>query len=96
MKNIYKIIALSLIVFLVFLPPPAEAATTVLITSGTSWAGATTDGSNITVECIGGGSYGGTSTQNGGGGEYRKASLPYTSGSTVNNIQIGQGGAGRA
>ena len=60
--------------------------------SDTSWSAAT-DGSNITVECIGGGG-GGAWTNNrcgGGGGEYRKSVVPYTSGTSI-PIQIGYGG----
>lgn len=80
--------------------PNVYATTTTYITSGTSWAGATTDGSNIIVECIGGGGDGGAGNGlsvggggGGGGGEYAKKSVAYTSGSTVNNIQIGTGNA---
>lgn len=84
-----------------YVMPNTFATTTTYITSGTSWAGATTDGSNITVECIGGGGGGGGGTTSyvkggggGGGGEYAKKVVAYTSGSTVNGIQIGQGGNG--
>ena len=68
----------------------------VFITSGTSWGGVVTDGSNITVECIGAGGSGrdgGSTTVGGGGGEYRALSgIAYTSNTTVNGIQIGVGG----
>jgi hypothetical protein len=65
----------------------------VFIVSGTSWAGVVTDGNNITVECIGGGGPGRTSGYTGGGGgEYARSSVAYTSESTVNGIQIGVGG----
>lgn len=67
----------------------------VYIVSGTSWAGAVTDGSNITVECVGGG--GGAKYRDaGGGGEYASSSVAYTSESPVSNIQIGQGGGNQA
>ena len=74
----------------------ALATSTAYITSGTTWS-ATTDGSNITVECVGGGGGGGGGGTNygssgGGGGEYSSSSVAYTSGSTVSGIQIGQGG----
>jgi hypothetical protein len=62
------------------------------ITSGTSWAGASTDGSNITVECIGGGASVGNGG-GGGGGEYRKGSFAYTPKSSV-PVAIGAGGRG--
>lgn len=66
------------------------------ITSGTSWPGVLTDGSNITVECIGGGGQGaGGSNANGsggGGGEYRSSVVSYISGTSVTGIQIGVGG----
>ena len=68
----------------------------VYITSGTSWAGVATDGSNITVECIGGGggssSAGSVSSGGGGGGAYSKVTVAYSSCAAVNGIQIGQGG----
>lgn len=73
----------------------------VFITSGTTWAGVATDGSNITVECIGGGGGGSNGPRvigqqsggGGGGGEYRKSVVAYVSGTPV-TVQIGQGGAG--
>lgn len=73
----------------------------VFIVSGTSWSGVATDGSNITVEAIGGGG-GGTDRNDtklfygGGGGEYRTSSVAYTSNTTVNGIQIGAGGGDAA
>lgn len=71
----------------------------VYITSGTSWAGVATDGSNIVIECIGAGGAGGLGTGNnttpggggGGGGEYAKVTVAYTSESSISGIQIGQG-----
>jgi len=71
----------------------AFATTTEFITSGTTWS-ASTDGSNITVECIGAGGAGGSqvaggSGGGGGGGEYASSSVAYTSGSTVSGIQVG-------
>ena len=67
----------------------------IYLTSGTSWSVAT-DGSPITVECIGGGG-GGTAGQysSGGGAGYAKATVPYVSGASVNYV-IGAGGAGVA
>lgn len=67
------------------------------ITSGTSWSGVATDGSDITVECIGGGGAGATAATNigtgGGGGAYAIKTVAYASGSSVSGITIGQGGA---
>lgn len=61
----------------------------------TSWS-ALTDGSDIQVECIGGGGGGPSgipANPGGGGGEYRCSTIPYVSGSSV-PIHIGAGGAG--
>lgn len=66
----------------------------VYITSGTSWAGVATDGTNITIECIGGGGGAENGNKGGGGGEYASKSVSYTSESSVSGIQIGQGGKG--
>src|SRR5690242_6181647 len=59
------------------------------ITSGTSWSGVATDGSNITVEAVGGGGGGVKSTAGaanvavgGGGGAYATKTEAYTSSST--------------
>lgn len=66
----------------------------IFLTSGTSWAGIPTDGSDILVECIGGGGNGSASAlgnvgAGGGGGAYAKKTVPYVSGSAVTGIQIG-------
>lgn len=67
--------------------------TTTFMTSGTSWSAATTAGSTITVECIGGGGGGNSSNETGGGGgEYGKSTFTYVSGSVISGIQVGQGG----
>ena len=65
----------------------------VFLVSGTSWAGVETDGSDITVECIGGGGGSADGGCAGGGGEYAKKVVAYSSGASVSGIQIGQGGA---
>ena len=57
----------ELLLISLFLVCSREAfAAKVFITSGSSWAGVATDGSNITVECIGGGG-GGTDGAGGAG-----------------------------
>jgi PKD repeat protein len=68
-------------------------------TSLTSWSGVATDGSDITVECIGGGAGAGKGTGSvatwcaGGGGEYAKKILSYVSGTPV-PVHVGKGGLG--
>jgi hypothetical protein len=72
---------------------------TILLTDTnlTEWAGVATDGTDIIVQCIGGGA-GGAKGDSGwvgaGGGEWRKSTIPYASGSVVTGIQIGKGGIG--
>src|SRR4051812_15067437 len=59
----------------------------IFITSGTSWAGVATDGTDIIVECIGAGGGGATAASNigtgGGGGAYAVKTVPYTSNASV-------------
>ena len=64
-----------------------------IITSGLTFS-ALTDGTAITVECIGAGGGGGSASNGpgGGGGEYRKSVLSYASGAAI-PIQVGQGGS---
>lgn len=76
---------------------PFYETETVVLTAGTSWAGAQITGSSITVEVIGAGGAGGLSVDGinpgGGGGEYCRKSIAYTSGSVI-SYTIGQGGTG--
>src|SRR3954447_2479202 len=70
----------------------------VYITSTGTWGGVATDGSNITVECIGGGGGGtggnGNNTgSGGGGGGYAKKTVAYVSGASV-TVTVGAGGTG--
>ncbi len=94
-KTFSKIlIAIAFVALSGFMGTNVHAATvTIAITSGTSFS-TSTDGSPIIVEAYGAGG-GGARTGNegsaGGGGEYCKSTLSYTSGSTI-PIQIGQGG----
>ena len=65
-------------------------------TSLTQWNGAITDGTDIPVECFGGGAGGpksGGAYNGGGGAGYARSVVSYISGSTV-PIQIGVGGIG--
>ncbi len=61
----------------------------------TEWQGVETDGTDITVECIGGGGGGDTldNRRAGGGGGYAVKTVSYVSKSTV-PVQIGTGGNG--
>lgn len=71
----------------------AATQTDFLTYPSTSWS-ANTDGSNITVSCIGGGGggAGGAGGNGGGGGEYRASNVAYTSGSSI-TYSIGTAGS---
>jgi len=75
---------------------PTPTSTVVFLTTGTSWTvPAVCNGSNNTIECIGGGAGGGTGASSGGGGAgaYSKVSdLSLTTGNII-NYAIGAGGA---
>ena len=62
----------------------------VYITSGTTWAGVTTNNTNVLVACIGAGGYGddsrGVSGAGGGGGEYAALSVHYHSNQTIDGV----------
>lgn len=69
------------------------------ITASGTWAGVSTDGSPITVECIGGGGGGHPGDSNvgtgAGGGAYAVKTVSYVSGASV-TVVVGAGGAGGA
>ena len=80
-------------------PTPIPTTTVIFLTSGTSWTvPSSCNGSNNTIECIGGGAGGasGASSGGGGGGAYSKISnLSLTTGNNI-AFAIGAGGAADA